>query len=472
VSLFGTIRNLFRRPTSAVAAPAPGDWASHLGKSPDNNLALMARQYGAYAGSFAAALKPDEDIDPWGLDSMAVNLIAPVVDTIVNLTISQGVSLTASDDPRQAFLDQVWKANKIDSILYASALNGEIAGDTYLYIDRNDDPRFATIRVLDPRDVSVKVDRATLKPLVYYVAGESEEKEKVIKTRQVIAAHEGQWLIADQVSYDDGKNYSTVSQTLWPFAWAPIQHCQGNPNPSDFHGQGIRLDALKLNDDANFVLSNVKRTLRLHTHPTHVISGVVTPKKPDGTEDRRFRLRLQPGKFLSLGGSVGGGPAPSVSTLTSQLHVTEAMAFADKISAKIHDLYGLPDAAQMENLGQVTGTALKVRYSRAVARVQAKQQLLGDLLERVSACVLELGGYGPDQEVVATWPDPTPQNDLEKVQTASALVGSGIMSKRTAAAEFGLDWDDEQTYLAEERAAAQNIGADLLAAFDQGRQEA
>jgi hypothetical protein len=470
MDILGTIRSWFSRPVSAAHAPAPGDAQNLSALSARSNDrrkdGLLARQYGAYAGVYAAALKPDNDIDPYGLDSMAVEVISTCVDTIVSMTVSKGLTITADGEAQQAFLDAAWKRNKIDRLLQFSALHGEVGGDVYVMIDRDDDARVGTVRVLDPRVVDVRYDLDTLEPHTYFVHSDTDDP-KVLK-RKVIAKMDGgaSWLVADQISFDDGRNWQTNEQVVWPFAWAPIQHCQGNPDPSNFHGQGIRLSILKNADDINFEYSLVRRTTRLNTHPTWVASGLGPPPHNAAQKDVGSKLAWTPGKILRLP-PAANGVQPDIKAITPSTNVMDAMAFSDKIAQKIYGVYGLPDPDQMMRLGNITGTALKVAYSRAVARVRAKQQLLGDLIERVSSALLELAGFGPS-EVVVTWPDPTPQNDQERVQTATMLVSAGIMSKATAAEEFGLDWEQESARIAEERADSTNIGADLLAAFDTG----
>jgi len=92
---------------------------------------------------------------------------------------------------------------------------------------------------------------------------------------------------------------------------------------------------------------------------------------------------------------------------------------------------------------------------------------MGEALEQVNQRVLFLAGY-PDDPGVVIWPDNMPRDMLTDLQADQIELASGTVSKETIANENGRDWLLEQERMADEKAAAGNIGSMFIEQFNRG----
>jgi hypothetical protein len=446
-----------------------------------DRAARLARQYNAYAGTFPPALAPTK-ADPFARDNVSENVMADVVDTGVSMVVGKGVTFQlgdgGGDTPEAEYLAEAWRRNKLDSLLHAAALHGAVAGDVFLKVLMPPGSDYPRVVALDPRVVDVQHDPDDRDLVVEVcIRGERQgDRGKTVLTRQRIfrtvlpaADDSGEvregvfWQIVDEESLDGGRTWMGVgAPAVWPLPWCPVQHAQGNPNPSGYYGTAdLTPDLLKLNEDLNFVTSNVKRVVRHYGHPILYAVGV-----------QASQLVNEPGKMICLpGGGVGGaggGGGARIDAVDIPSSIPDAMAFARYLKESIYQRARTPDvSSRMEKLGQISGTALKVLYAPLISKTLTKQQLLGDLLERVSVCLLELGGWA-DREVTASWPDPTPANDQERAETAVLHEQLGIVSKQTLAAQFNFNYAKEKVLIEAERREEKNLGGALLSDFNRG----
>jgi hypothetical protein len=240
-------------------------------------------------------------------------------------------------------------------------------------------------------------------------------------------------------------------ETRWRFSWAPIVDTQNLPEPNAYFGRpDLTEDVVETQLAINRVLSNAARVQRIHGHPKVVAKGV-----GDGDLD------VGPDEAIVLPDTDS-----EVSLLEPRATVADHIELFKTVKAALHEISRIPEitAGRLDNVGQLSGLALKILYGPLVRKTETKRRLYGRLMHDVSVRVAELGGFGAGLDATMRWPEIIPDDPAMEATTAEALQRAGV-SVATTLAEMGYDPDAE----AERRAQDQtNIGAALLTAFDQG----
>ena len=476
---FDQVRDWWRKLITPGGMNVPGG-VTQMGRQ-----GFLARRYSVYGDVFTPVLAATKQ-DPYARDNVYENIMSDIVDTGVAMLTEKEPNFTVEDTKADQYLKDAWKRNRLSALLHGMGYHGAIGGDVFLKITRPPGSKFARVILLDPRYVEVDTDDDDHEcVLEFRINGERKGDDgKTILTCQriyralpdVVETQSSQedtpesqelvesnvWTVQDTESYDGGKKWANVGAPIvWPYSWAPIQHAQGNINPSGYYGSPDLTDGLlAMNDSLNFTTSSGKRNVRNFSHPIVYAKGV-----PPTTQ-----LTMEPGRINILPGMAGGagGSGGEIGAVDMPSDIQNIIAFSKYLKESIYQRGRTPDvSSRLQSLGQISGTALKVLYSPLIAKTRAKQQLYGELLERVSSILLFLGGYG-ERDVTVKFPDPTPVNVQEQANTALVFQQIGIASKETLADEFGFDYSEESTKITEENKASGNVGASLLGRFDAG----
>ena len=399
-------------------------------------------------------------------DNIRINLAGLVVDTGVDALFGQDVPIEVVGEDDQVdqvvtdYLDLVWKANHGMLLWQAAATNGAVAGHAALRIvpAAEGAPVGTPPRILpvDPEMLRVVWSPDDVGRVEAYVLQwvALDERGKEIAKRQVIRPDGSEWVIIDQESRDaGGAKWVTIpdGETRWRFSWAPIVDTQNLPEPNAYFGRpDLTEDVVETQLAINRVLSNAARVQRIHGHPKVVAKGV-----GDGDLD------VGPDEAIVLPDTDS-----EVSLLEPRATVADHIELFKTVKAALHEISRIPEitAGRLDNVGQLSGLALKILYGPLVRKTETKRRLYGRLMHDVSVRVAELGGFGAGLDATMRWPEIIPDDPMMEATTAEALQRAGV-SVATTLAEMGYDPDAE----AERRAQDQtNIGAALLTAFDQG----
>lgn len=396
-------------------------------------------------------------------DNIRLNMAGLVVDTGVDALFGQDIRVQvedgdAVDELATKYLYDVFEANREMLLWQNAATNGAVAGHAAIRIVPA--PEGAPIGtpprllVVDPEMLRVVWAPDDVGMVLAYVLQwlAVDDYGKSYAKRQVIARDGNQWMISDQVAADaDGSRWSTVAETPWRYAWAPIVDCQNLPEPNAYFGRpDITDDVLETQLALNRVMSNAARVQRIHGHPKVVAKGV-------GEGD----LDVGPDEAIVLPDSDS-----EISLLEPRATVADHIQLFNTVKAALHEISRVPEitAGNLEGVGNLSGLALKILYGPLVRKTEVKRRLYGDLITALSSRVCELGGLGPGLYCEVKWPEIIPSDPLIEATTAEALQRAGV-SKSTTLAEMGYDPMTE----AEQRSTEQtDIGSALLTAFDRG----
>jgi hypothetical protein len=272
--------------------------------------------------------------------------------------------------------------------------------------------------------------------------------------RQVMYRDGNEWVIEDQVArIANPSSWETVAETPWRFSWAPIVAVQNLPEPNSYWGRpDLTSDVLETQLAINRVMSNAARVQRIHGHPKVVAKGV-------GEGD----LDVGPDEAIVLPDTDS-----EISLLEPSATVTDHIELFKTVKSALHEISRVPEitAGRLDNIGQLSGLALKILYGPLVRKTEVKRRLYGDMVRRTSAYMLELGGYGPGSDINIQWPEIIPSDPMMEATAAEALQRAGV-SQATALSGLGYDPETEAERRAGERT---NIGEALLTAFDRGNE--
>lgn len=394
--------------------------------------------------------------DPKGQDNTVITYAQVIVDTVVAWLFGAEPQFNLDDQPgrndQEAYLDQVWEANRKQLTLQKLCMNGSVCGHSYMKINprTGDVPRLI---VLDPANVTVRWDQEDIDTVwSYKIQWRALDRttRKEIFRRQLIEANEGRasWTVTDQESTSDFGGWKQTGQIIWKYPWPPIIDTQHLPLPNEYYGQpDLTLGVLDLGASVNFSFSNNNRIERIHGHPQ--------------TWGRGFgqqNVDKDPDKIVIL---------PGADSELHNLEMTSDHAFAfGNLDRKVEAMFRLAAVpllaiGDVKGVTQLSGVALTLYFRPLLQKIEKLRLTYGHFLIELNRRLLELGGYGPGHICQIQWPELLPSDPLQERQ---ALVIDNELgaSKQTILEKLGYDAEQE----AERRATEQEAA---MARFDRGQ---
>jgi hypothetical protein len=429
-------------------------------------------------------------------DNVKGNLCRTVVDKGMSFLFGDdAVKFTLDNDedeesPQEVWLAAVWKANRKQKLLNQLALNGAVSGHAFLKIVLKDDyPRLVAldsskIEVCTADDDFEKVNKYTITWLGNY-EGKKAAYRQVI-TRGFFSNNEDEvaivlsmeeppakfWMITDQVTTANINGYigqisddqwDTLQQEVWPWEFAPIIDCQNLTNSTGFWGlSDLEPDVIHVQHAINRTLTNINKILRLHAHPKTYAKGM--------TQSQLSELAVNPEGVIAIPNLEGG-----LYNLEMTSDLESSVTYYNRLRELFHEITRVPEVAtgRMENVGQLSGTALKILYGPLVEKTDTKRDLYGELLKETCRRLLIIYFGYPESAnteleripgefqaisldewgVTLVWKDMIPTDPLTEVQVAVQAQQLGV-SKRTLLKKLGYDPDEEAVQAKAEAAQA------------------
>lgn len=410
----------------------------------------MRAAWDAYNGKFT---QPIRNRPRRSSDKVILNRCAPIVDKGVSFLFGKDVGFQVGEEAdratdAQAFLDACWKANRKMATLHKMGVNGGVTGHVFTkLLETTGYPRLV---VLDTTMLSVEHAPDDIENILAYgihYTSDDGMSGKPTEYRQRIVRAPGRddtWLIIEQQRAKGG--WQDVNREEWPYPFSPIRQCQSAPAPNQFWGKpDLTPDLIQLNNDINFVASNVSRIIRFHAHPKTWAKGL-------GGQ----RLHTAPDETILLPEGAELGALEMNSDLSSSMNFLQALQTSLDVSARIPAV-SLGDLQDIPR-GTISGAAIELLYSVAIEKTDSKRCLYGELLEDICRCMLAMGGFDPLTPITIVWPDVLPSDKLATAQVAQIWLAMGI-SKTSVFDKLGFDYADEQQRLLSEAADAQQLAA-------------
>lgn len=394
-------------------------------------------------------------------DNVILNFARLVVDKGASFLFGSELGFEVDGQGKSdidTWLSQAWDANRRMTTLHRLALNGGIAGSAFVRIlPRQPYPRLV---VLDPACVTVRWRADDFEEVISYTIqwhGVDPATARPVAYRQVISHEHPEapaWLIQEQESRGDAASWVTTAETVWPYAWAPILHCQNLPCPNEWWGiSDLEEDLLGANRALNFVLSNLARIIRYHAHP-----------KTWGSGFQASELKIGVDETIVL-----PSPDASLQNLEMVSDLTSSLELYKRLKEAFHELARVPEIAtgKVEDVGALSGIALEILYQSLIEKTATKRLLYGELLQAVSVRMLEISGRGEAHTIGLHWPAVLPTDRKGEAETAVIHHDLGA-SRDTLLTRLGFDPQAEAEKRAEEAQADRELGDRLLKQFDRG----
>lgn len=425
---------------------------SPLSKAHQQRQALFGEYWKYYRGRHTKHLKVRPNTPD---DNVILNYSKRVVNKSVQFLFGQPLQfeIDGEDDrsDRELFLDAVWGNDETKmQLLQTVAVNGSVCGQAFLRLhppaQMGDLPRIVN---LDPLLVDVltnddDVEQVQSYRIVWKVGDEW-------RRHRIDLLESGQWSITEEVNRRN-QIWQMVNEELWPWTFPPIVHCQNQPLPNSFWGMSDLEDA-DVNDAINFAASNINRILRFHAHPKTIGTGFDARQLENTAVEEFWTIQNTDARVFNL-------------EMDSDLG--SAYAFMQELKQAYSKVTGIPDLDPSQvNVGALSGFALKILYGDLLELTSVKRNTYGAMLIEANKRILEMSGYGADNEISLQWASPLPESDSEEAATLNIDRQNGL-SAETYLERRGYNIERETERLQDEAAGQANIGEQLLAAFERG----
>ena len=424
-----------------------------LMKGKEARLEQIRRAWRAYHGALSKPLKVRSgEID----DNVYANVARLVVDNGVSFLFGKAVEFEIDETEEtlaEQYLTKVWNDNKKMSLLQRWALNGGVSGHGFIKIVERpgDVPRLS---VLDSESVHVKLEPDDYETLCGYVIAfpsVDPETNKPILVRQRIEQDGRGWIIIDEQADAKSLHWREVKRTDWRYSFSPIVDNQNLPAPNTFWGESdLSADVIAMQESINFTLRNIGRILRFHAHPKTWGSGFSADELKIAVDE----TLVFPNKDARL------------QNLEMQSDLESSLKFYQQLKGVFHQVTRVPEVVtgKVDNVGQLSGTALQILYRPIMEKTEVKRVTYGDALVELNRRLLAMGGFGDANFVTLHWPNLLPRNSLAARNTALLDQQLGV-SQDTVLQRLGFDPALEREKRAADSAA---LGEQMLAAFDKG----
>lgn len=385
-------------------------------------------------------------------DNVTLNYARLIADKGAAFLFGGEVGFAADDEGAQAWLAECWAKNQQARLLTQLALNGAMCGESFIKLVHPSPltAPYPRLIALDPGMVEVETAADDFEQVARYVVSyPRREGQAMTLARQVIEPDGAHWLIRDEV-LEHGL-WRTLGQQAWPWPFAPVAHCQNLPAPNEFWGMAdLEEDILQLNYAVNFARSNLARIIKFHAHPKTWGRGFYADEMKTGVDE----LIVLPNENSEL------------HNLEMLSNLESSRNFARDLETALHELSRVPEIAsgKVEGVGALSGVALQILYGPLIEKTEMKRRLYGELLMTINKRVLALGGLS-DAGVKVQWPELLASDP--KVEREVALMDKQLgVSTETVLTRLGFDAEAEAQKTA---AGAEQLGAQLLGAFDKGQ---
>jgi hypothetical protein len=424
----------------------------------DQRVALYGAALRHYDGHPPQALKfkPGEPDD-----NVSTNYAAIIVDKGVSFLFGEAPRLAIkpkgsgpknTDQKGEELLEEVWPEDQRAEDLIDLATNGGVFGDVWATIILEDgEPR---VSVVDPLNMSAEWDPHNFRRVLKYrcqyetftAAGDP------LTCRQDTERGEGgTWWIRNYEAVGNASTFTQVGEPVhWRMSRAPVYHVKNLPKANEFYGRpDLTRYVLALVHYINRADSLINRILRIHSHPKPVARGLKKQDLQLGTMDILFLPeKEQDLKLLEMTGNLEG-----------------ALRFRKQLRENLAEVSHVPEVAtsKTENVGQLSGRAMRILYGPLLDRTKIKRRLYGRFLKDLVAGLLEVKGL-EGQEVSITWPEALPQDEKESAETAGLLHQVGV-SRETLLERLGFDPVEEARRRQDEGGS---LAETLMKAFEGG----
>ena len=390
-------------------------------------------------------------------DNLTMNFVGLIVERSVSMLFGKGVRFEyGEDEAAQELINEVWQANDQNVLLHRLGTFGADGGMCFVKVVPREGKPLRLVG-LDPSLMDIHTDPDDWQKVTAYVIQYKTLKDgKEVGKREITQLDDSglTWTITEYENSDStGHKWQQVGEPVaWEYEFPPITHWQNLPNVMDAWGMpDITNDVINLQDRINFVSSNISKIIRLYAHPPRWGKGLGNMKD----------LTLGPDDMIVVGDN------GEIKQLEPIGDMDASLAFLNVLRQSMMDITRTVDISSLhDKIGALTNFGLRVLYQDALQKLGTKRELYEEGLQELNKCILALNGMDDAPECEVTWIDPLPDNEKEEAMAVEADLRMGIVSRQTVSEKREYDWETEQERMSGEQLAGDNLGANLLRAFD------
>jgi len=404
-----------------------------------------------------------------------------VIGNFLGLALDRGVSLLfgkpvkfeweeGTPDDLIEYIEGIWEANNMPVLLHKLGMYGAEDGTVFVKLVPDyekgwrivpQDPIYKDI-VTDPNDEEIIIRYVTQYKYSDENGFEIAKRETMLNGAYAEGASPDNWLIRyETASRETGGKWREDGTDVWAYPVPPIIHWQNLPMIGTTWGMpDISDDVIELQDKSNFNISNVNRIIRFFAHPFRWSRGFGGARTGQGA---------------TAEADTGPDKMPNVDSATAEIFQLDAIgdlpgavAHTQNLRQMIFDITRNTDITSMKDkVGALTNFGLRILFFDALNKLETKRGLYGWGIREINRRIQIFSNLEPmDCEVI--WEDPLPTDEAALTANTQSALNMGIISKETACERLGYNWEDEQKRMETEQAATDNIGAQILRAFERG----
>lgn len=367
-------------------------------------------------------------------------------------------------------LNKVWKENRKRSLLFNMGLSGGIHGDCFVKIVPNAagmNNEYPRLLVLDPANVTVEWDpndcTKELKFCIEYITeveNDSGETEPVLRIQEITAVQDERqerieyWTMQDfeqpmgyiagtgYVPYD-GERTPVGPEEVWPYSWAPIEHCQNIELPHMYWGlPDMDESAVEVVESIQRSMSSINKVVRIHASPRMFAKNVL----PDQVEE----IDVSADNIITL-----PNMEAELSVLQTLSNLAPSIQYAQEQRKMLLEMIQVPPIAlgEFESASTaISGVTLSILYAPLLQKTELKRISYGDMIERLNKKILILLGVDPKEfeSLIIVWPESMPGSSYLERQTLEQDQMLGA-SQHTILSRIGYDPVEERKRKLEEQ---------------------
>jgi len=375
-------------------------------------------------------------------------------------------AISSSTPPWLKQLNKAWKANRKQSWLFNLGLSGAIHGTPFVKFlpeSAGLNNEFPRLQLLDPANVDVEWDpndhNKILKYCIEFVTEDPNTGEPELQVEEITANMDENEIIRSwtvqkyqqtmqfevNVGYVPavGERIPVGPPIEWPYAWAPIEHCQNVELPHMFWGlPDLDASSVEVIESLQRSMSSLNKIVRVHASPRMFAKNVM----PDQVDD----IDVSPDNIITL-----PNMEADLGVLQTLQNIGPSIQYAQEQRKMLLEMVQVPPISlgDFESASTaISGVTLSILYAPLLQKTELKRISYGDMLERINHKMLILMGQDVEDidSLVLVWPEAMPGSAYLERQTLEQDLMMGV-SKHTIHTKLGYDPEAERKYSLEEQ---------------------
>ncbi len=426
-------------------------------------LQKYERHRAIFDGHHVSALDEQGIANRYG-QFVTVNVAKVIVIIPADILFGEEISLEYPDDVDEKAKEQceeIWKRTNLKTLLYESAIDTGIEGDSVIAVDRGEDglAAFRSIPVstwfpeLDPDDVQQEIAHVIAWKRTFTDAQGHERNFLRINKHEKGKITYQLWRLNREGKLD-GEASAAEWTMLYPNGRPPVEvntgleddfalvHIPNFRTSNTYHGHGefeFGVESIFAAIDALFTQGSY--ILGKHADPMLALpqetfigmqaqakAGAMNPKTRVTTVGMIDKANLD---VVSMGDN---NSKPEYVTYDGQ--ITSNIELADSLLDKLALITEI--APQLLNKGEglsgeLSGRALKILLLRTLAKVNRKRQYYNQAIPKLMELAQRVEGVKEPIQVTVAWKDGLPQDQIETIEAQEKMVKLGVQPKIDAA---------------------------------------